>query len=32
VLVSSGQKIEGVIAKIDLIAAEARPGNREPGR
>ncbi len=32
VLVSSGQKIEGVIAKIDLIAAEARPSNREPGR
>ncbi len=32
VLVSSGEEIEGVIAKIDLIAAEARPGNRPSGR
>src|SRR5205807_4698855 len=31
VLVSSGEEIEGVIAKIDLIAAEARPGNRPSG-
>jgi len=31
VLVSSGEEIEGVIAKIDLIAAEARPGIRPSG-
>src|SRR2546427_13189374 len=32
VLVSSGEEIEGGIAQIDSIAAEARPGNGPPGR
>src|SRR5207244_12012346 len=31
VLVSSGEEIEGVIAKIDLIGAQPRPGNRPSG-